>query len=295
MFSRENRGRSVIAAAAYRAGTTLKDELRGKTFDYARREKGVIDTTILAPENAPAWAFDPERLWNTVEKAEKRKDAQLAREFILAIPPELPAEAQFQTAVEWAQKELVTSGMVAEVSLHHTKSGKNPHVHILCTMRRLDGTAFSSKKPREWNDVGLLVKQRESWAAAVNAALEKAGRSERVDHRSLKDQGIDREPQPKIGVAATAMKNKGIVEDPDRFEEVRHVKVLNEVRPMMKAMRKHGEIKQIGIGATWWERSIIFMSRVREQLGKAGKAVKNAWEKVIDSHRDKGQEDGPER
>lgn len=115
------------------------------------------------------------------------------------------------------------------------------------------------------------------------------------DHRSLKDQGIDREPQPKIGVAATAMKNKGIVEDPDRFEEVRHVKVLNEVRPMMKAMRKHGEIKQIGMGATWWERSIIFMSRVREQFEKAGKTIKNAWEKVIDSRRDKGQEDGPQR
>ena len=110
-------------------------------------------------------------------------DAQLAREFILAVPPELSADEQFQTAAAWAKKELTTSGMVAEISLHHTKSGKNPHVHILCTMRKIDGEKFSAKKPREWNDVDLLVKQRETWAEAVNAALEKAGRPERVDHR----------------------------------------------------------------------------------------------------------------
>src|SRR5271170_6893749 len=117
VFSREKRNRSVIAAAAYRAGTKLKDELRGKTFDYARREKGVVDSIILAPENAPAWVFDPEQLWNKVEKGEKRVDAQLAREFIIAIPPELDAQAQFKTVVDWAQKELVASGMIAEVSL----------------------------------------------------------------------------------------------------------------------------------------------------------------------------------
>ena len=187
IFSREGRGRSVIAAAAYRAGTKLKDEIRDKTSDYARRVKGVINSVILAPVNAPAWVRDPERLWNTVEAGEKRKDAQLAREFILAVPRELSADAQFQTAVDWAQKELVTSGMVAEISLHHPKDGKNPHVHILTTMRKIDGEKFGAKKPREWNDVALLVHQRESWANAVNAALKKAGRPGRVDHRSLKE------------------------------------------------------------------------------------------------------------
>src|SRR5207245_9108491 len=103
--------------------------------------------------------------------------------------------------------------MITEISLHHSKTGKNPHVHVLCTMRRLDGENFSAKKPREWNDVSFLAHQRESWAAAVNTALEKAGRDERVDHRSLKARGIDRIPEPKIGVAATAMKRKGLVAD----------------------------------------------------------------------------------
>lgn len=289
IFSREKRGRSVVAGAAYRAGTKLKDELRDKTFDYARRVKGVISSAILAPEGAPAWALNPGQLWNKVEASEKRVDAQLAREFVLAVPRELSADAQFQTAVHWAKSELVKSGMVAEISLHHPKDGKNPHVHILCTMRKLDGDAFSPKKPREWNDKGLLIKQRESWAAAVNAALEKAGLDARVDHRSLKDQGIDREPQPKIGVSATAMKRKGVLEDPERFEVVRRVKIMNEIRPMMKAIMRRGEVSQNGIGVTWWEKSITFMSRIREQ---AGKAVKSAWRKFVDARR-KDEKNGP--
>jgi ATP-dependent exoDNAse (exonuclease V) alpha subunit len=280
VFSREKRGRSVIAAAAYRAGTKLVDEVREKTFDYTRRVKGVVQSAILAPDGSPGWVFDPGQLWNTVERSEKRVDAQLAREFILAVPPELSADEQFKTAVDWAKKELVTSGMVAEISLHHPASGTNPHVHILCTMRKIDGEKFSAKKPREWNDVGLLVKQRETWAEAVNAALENAGRPERVDHRTLKAQGIEREPQPKIGVAATAMKRKGLLDDPERFKLIRKIKIANEAQPFFKAIRQRGEVKQIkqhGVGGTWWEQSITFAASVKTQ---AEKMVKDTWRKI---------------
>jgi hypothetical protein len=292
IFSREKRGRSVIAAAAYRAGTKLKDEIRDKTFDYARRVKGVIQSAIFAPEGAPAWATNSGQLWNAVEASEKRIDAQLAREFVLAVPKELSADAQFQTAVDWAKKELVTSGMVAEISLHHPKDGKNPHVHILCTMRKIDGEKFSAKKPREWNDKALLVHQRESWAVAVNQALEKAGRPERVDHRSLKDRGIDKTPEPKIGVAATAMKRKGTEPDPDNFKRVRENKILNEVRGMIKALQKHGEVVQRGAGNTWWERSITIMGRVRD---KAVSVVRRGWRKLLDRGAEKTPSNEPER
>jgi ATP-dependent exoDNAse (exonuclease V) alpha subunit len=291
IFSREKRGRSVIAAAAYRAGTKLKDELKDKIFDYARRAKGVVDSTILAPEGAPAWAHDSQQLWNHVEEGEKRVDAQLAREFILAVPPELPADAQFQTAVDWTKTHLVSSGMIAEVSLHHTRTGKNPHVHILATMRQLEGDTFSRKKATQWNDVGLLVKQRESWAEAVNAALEKAGRDERVDHRSLKERGIDREPEPKLGVAATAMKRRGLVADPERFQLARRVKLLNEVRPMMKSIKGHGEVNQNGMGKSWWEKSVVFMSRVREQTRHV---VKDTWRKFIEARRGRDDKNEPQ-
>lgn len=287
IFSREKRGRSVIAAAAYRTGTKLKDEISGKIFDYARRVKGVIQTMILAPEGAPAWASNSGELWNHVEASEKRVDAQLAREFVLALPKELPADLQFQTAVDWAKRELVTSGMVAEVSLHHGKAGRNPHVHILCTMRKIDGDKFSAKKPREWNDKALLVHQRESWANAVNEALEKAGRPERVDHRSLKNQGVDRLPEPKKGVAATAMQRKGVLDDPERFKLVRKIKLINEAMPFIRAIQQRGEVRHYGMAARFWDKTMSVMSRMRE---RASKAVKGRWQKLIESQRDKGPE-----
>ena len=156
-------GHSVVAASAYRAGLKLKDEHSDKMHDYSRRSKGVVESAIVCPDDAPGWVHDPGQLWNKVEAGEKRIDAQLAREFILAVPKELSPQAQFQTALDWAKKELVASGMITEISLHHSKTGKNPHVHVLCTMRKLDGEHFSAKKPREWNDVKLLLHQRESW------------------------------------------------------------------------------------------------------------------------------------
>src|SRR5208283_4110119 len=146
-------------------------ERAGKVHDYSSRTKGVVESVILRPENSPEWTAQTASLWNAVEQGEKRKDAQLSREFILAAPKELSSKEQFQCAVEWAQKELVSRGMIAEVSLHNPKSGKNPHVHILATLRKLDGEKFSAKKSREWNETDLLVHWRESWGKAENAAL----------------------------------------------------------------------------------------------------------------------------
>jgi len=227
IIARENRGRSVVAASAYRSGGKIKDERCDITHDYTRRSKGVIETVILRPAGSPEWAADPGTLWNGVERSEKRKDAQLAREFILAMPFELDAKQQWELAVGWAQSELVDKGMVAEISLHHPKEGKNQHVHILCTLRRFEGDQFG-KKAREWNETPVLLGWRKSWEGAVNAALEKAGHDERVDHRSLKAQGIDRIPEPKLGVAATAMARRGI--DTLRHQAVRMVSIFSSTR-----------------------------------------------------------------
>jgi ATP-dependent exoDNAse (exonuclease V) alpha subunit len=217
------KGHSAVAAAAYRTGTKIKDERTGKTHDYTSRTKGVVESVILRPDNSPEWSGHTGSLWNTVEQSEKRKDARLSREFVLAVPKELDAKQQMECAVGWAQKELVGKGMVAEVSLHNPKSGKNPHVHILTTLRAIDGEGFSAKKPREWNEKAQLHDWRESWCKAENDALEKAGRPERVDHRSLKERGIDQIPEPKIGPTATAMKRRG--EDSERFQLWRRIKL----------------------------------------------------------------------
>ena len=73
------KGRSVVAAAAYRSGERLDDEITGQTFDY-RARGGVVESFILAPDHAPAWAHDRERLWNEAERAEGRANGRLATE-----------------------------------------------------------------------------------------------------------------------------------------------------------------------------------------------------------------------
>jgi hypothetical protein len=284
--------RSVVAASAYRSGSKLHDEQTGRAHDYSQRTKGVVETVILTPKNAPPWTHDPSLLWNKVEAGEKRKDAQLAREFILAVPPELNDKEQFQLAVDWVKKDLVSQGMIAEVSLHHPKSGTNPHVHVMCTLRKLDGDEFAEKKSREWNENAILCEWRESWCKAENAALEKAGRPERVDHRSLKDQGIDRIPQPKIGKEAMGLKKRGVVADPERCKLVRWVQSLNAVMPWARSIEKTGEVHQHGMGGqTWWERSLLTVS----ETGKSVRdAVMDTWAKFV-NRRPERHENEPDR
>jgi hypothetical protein len=86
------------------------------------------------------------------------------------------------------------------------------------------------------------------------------------------------------------MKRKGVLDDPERFKLVRQIKIWNEVRPMMKALMRGGEVKQTGMGGTWWEKSITFMSRIRAQTSKA---VKGTWQKLVGS-RDNKENQGAE-
>lgn len=292
IFAREKRGRSVVAAAAYRSGSKLTDEKNDRTFDYRRRQAGVVESAVLAPGNAPAWALEPQSLWNRVEASEKRIDAQLAREFILALPKELNRDQQWKLVQDWVQKELVGSGMIAEACLHRPKYGRNVHAHVLCTMRRLDGDKFSRKKATEWNDVALLVHQRKSWADAVNAALEEAGRPERVDHRSLKDRGIDREPEPKIGVAATAMKRKGLLPLPETLKKVLEVRMLNELKPMFKNFATIPEIPQIASIGSVWERSLVFATKARE---KVAEFFSEKWRSIVETRQPPPKDQGMSR
>ncbi len=203
-------GRSVVAAAAYRAGASFADDRTGQLHDYSRR-RGVIHAEILVPENTPAWMLDRARLWNAVETAEKRKDAQLAREIQLSLPHELTGEQRRDLVRRFADEQFVRRGMIADIALHAPgKEGddRNHHAHILLTMRELAGDGFG-KKARDWNAPDVLQGWREAWAQEQNRTLEAHGHAARVDHRSLEAQGIDREPTQHLGQAASDMEQRG--------------------------------------------------------------------------------------
>lgn len=203
-------GRSALACAAYRAASRLHDERHGEVHDYTRK-RGCEHAEIIAPEHAPEWVTDRERLWNEVEAAEKRKDAQLAREVQLSLPHELTAAQRLELVQSFVREEFVSRGMVADIAIHapgREGDDRNHHAHVMLSMREIDADGFG-KKAREWNDRGQLEHWREAWAEHQNRTLERHGHEARVDHRSLEDQGIDREPQQHMGPTASAMEQFG--------------------------------------------------------------------------------------
>lgn len=180
-------GKNAIAAAAYRAGETLTDERTEQIFDYSRRH-AIEATAILAPDNAPAWVMDRNRLWNEVERGEKRKDAQLARELQISIPADLSAESRKRLVFDFAEKHFVAAGMVADIAIHGPGAGSdlNDHGHIMLAMREIGPDGFG-QKARQWNQNELLEGWKEAWEAACNTALENEGSKVRVDRRSIKN------------------------------------------------------------------------------------------------------------
>jgi len=118
------KGKSAVAAAAYRAGTIIQNERDGVTHDYTRKG-GVVHTEILLPANAPAEYLDRAVLWNAVEKVEKVRNSQLAREIEIALPVELTWQQNAALVREYVNWNFVQAGMCADIAFHETKTG-NP-------------------------------------------------------------------------------------------------------------------------------------------------------------------------
>ena len=130
------KGKSAVAAAAYRSGEKLINDYDGVIHDYTRKS-GISHTEILLPAHAPPEFADRSTLWNAVEKIEKAKNSQLAREIELAIPKELSEKEQLALVREYVKQNFVSAGMCADIAIHDKKDG-NPHAHILLTMRPIE-------------------------------------------------------------------------------------------------------------------------------------------------------------
>ena len=199
---------SSVNAAAYRSGESLQDVQHVAVHDY-RRKYGVVHTEIMLPETAPREFEDRATLWNAVEKSEKRKDAQTARDIDMALPVELNRQEQIALVRGYAKENFVDRGMCADFAIHDKGDG-NPHAHVLLTTREVTEKGFGNKN-RDWNGKGNLKSWRESWAVACNERLREHGK--RIDHRTLEAQGINREPTKHIGVAVKHMERKGLQHD----------------------------------------------------------------------------------
>lgn len=240
------KGKTAIAAAAYRAGTILTDNETGITHNYAKKSE-VTYTEIILPEHAPEEYRNREILWNEVQKVETQDRARLAREWEVAIPNELDLD-QAKTLIRNFGESLVKEGMCIDLAIHW-KNG-NHHAHIMGTTRPIgkDGKwapkerkgykldAEGNKIPvidtktgkqkigargrkmwqretvqaNDWNRREKVEEWRKRWADCCNKYL---AREQQIDHRSYERQGVTQMPTVHEGYAARLMEQRGTVSD----------------------------------------------------------------------------------
>ena len=206
-------GRSATAAAAYRAGVEIADERTGEVHDY-RRKGGVESADIVLPDGAPEWATNRGALWNAAEKAEKRKDACVAREYEVALPAELSPAERRRLALDFAQEMANREGCAVDVAIHAPgKEGdeRNHHAHILRTTRKVAIDGLGAKLDTEKagrKRVDDLEAVRARWAELTNERLRENGIEARVDHRSHAERGIEAVPTLHLGPGATGYERR---------------------------------------------------------------------------------------
>ena len=255
-------GRSATAAMAYRAGVEIVDERTGLIHDYTRKQ-GVEHTLLVLPDAAPDWAADRATLWNAAEQAETRKNSTVAREFEITLPSELDAEARRTLAVSFANEISARHGVAVDVAIHapgREGDSRNHHAHLLLTTRRLtkDGLGEKSRE-LDQKQSGEVERWRERWAKMQNLALEQAGVTERVDHRSFVRQGLDKVPTIHMGPAIAAIERRA----------EREAKRDGRTYVPVTAVGLHNEIAQLG----------LFITRttewLRQQRRRAGVAIRD--------------------
>ena len=153
-------GRSVTAASAYISGEKLRDAYEGRIHDRSYRQD-VVYKEILLPPEAPSELLDRQTLLDTLNYAERRKDAQLARSIHLTLPDELSLPEQIALVKEFVQINFIKYGLCADIAIHQgtLDEGRKPigiepvgerkdnrHAHIIVPFRSVDERGFCSTK-----------------------------------------------------------------------------------------------------------------------------------------------------
>lgn len=196
MISRGS-GRSLAASMSYILGEKMRDYYLGKTYRTSRRD--VVAKHVYLPENAPPQFRNPQSLCREIDQAEKRWDAQTARQFIGSLPNELPPGEWVRIVRDFVERNFLSQNLCAVAAIHRgrnpiSKDRNNPHVHIIVSTRTLGPEGFSTKKDREHNKRKYLELWRQEWALVQNRAYERNHMKTRVSHQRLAERGIERIP-----------------------------------------------------------------------------------------------------
>ncbi len=234
-----SKGHSVIAKAAYNARDKLKDDYYGKTHDYSKKDD-LVFSKIFLPEHIPKEFSKREYIWNEVEKIEKSKNSQLARNLLFTLPRELNEEDRIKLISEFIEENFTSKGMIADCNIHNPTASDNeeqPHAHILLTLREIDEKGNWKPKSRkeyildengekiklksgnyksrkvnlnDWNEPDKAKEWRENFSKKANEYLARNNIQKRIDPRTFEEQGREELPQVHLGTKSFQMERKGI-------------------------------------------------------------------------------------
>jgi ATP-dependent exoDNAse (exonuclease V) alpha subunit len=267
-------GSGAVSAAAYRSGERILDERTGRTYDHRDRQD-VLHKEILVPSHLAGanmgWAMDRSNLWNSAERAESRRNARVAREYLVALPAELNPDQRIALARGFSRELTDRYQFAVDLSVHAPRDypGSDPrnfHAHLLATTREVGVEGLTRKTTLEMHDIrrrelGLppgvneLFHVRERWASVANESLREAGIEARIDHRTLASQGVDREPYPYIPHAAFQMERHG-------FLSVQGERLRQEYRERVEARRERDFARE---RESWPQREAV--TRREAELG----------------------------
>ena len=260
------KGASVIAKAAYNARDKLQDEYYGKTHDYSKKED-LVFSKIFLPEHIPKEFSNREYLWNEVEKIEKSKNSQLARNLLFELPRELNEQNRIKLISEFIEENFTSKGMIADCSIHNPPASdheEQPHAHILLTLREIDSEGkwkpkcrkeyildengekiklksgnYKSRKVNlnDWNEPDKAKEWRENFSKKANEYLARNNIDKRIDPRTFEEQGREELPQIHLGTSSYQMEKKGI--QTERGNQNRKIIALNlEFRKLKEELSK---------------------------------------------------------
>lgn len=269
--------KSSVAVSAYINAEKYTDERTGRTFDYSNKKGVLVSACYALDENNNRIRLKNTELWNASEQAEaknKRQDsARTAREYIIALPHELfekDKKEGVKCIVNFCDKLAKKYNVAVEFALHDQDydsdgvGNKNYHFHLITTTRAVsfdseNNIVFGKKTAFEMSDSELkkigekrtkdqLTDIRKLWADVANKYLEKHNFDERIDHRSLKEQGLDRKPKIRLSMADSEKEKNGERTKAGDYNRAidQSIALKKELDEIEKSLKKYELLEKLG-------------------------------------------------
>ncbi|WP_037213756.1 AAA family ATPase [Rickettsia tamurae] len=245
-----SKGGNACCKAAYNARIKIKDELTNIKYDFTKRGDNVYHTVLL-PNYVDQKFKDPKILMNEVEKSEKRKNSQLLKDVVIALPDDKELALEDRLAITHEiidEMGWVKNGLGAQVDIHKPHKGeRNWHAHVLVTTRRFtkDGKNLGAKavdlnpqfKKTAAGKAFIIPEEEiihEKAKEVINRYFEKLGLDNRVD-------ALGAVPQEHIGpVRMRSLINK--VAASNELVKDANLKIIKEANGLLDHITKYQAI-----------------------------------------------------